>query len=171
MIFKNYSSFIEIYAGWGHILLLSNIINLKAKKILKKSHLSDPYKIYYNGDYSYILNTIDKKKYLFYESNNNLNENSKAKELNQSMLQYLQILKDIDDKIKKVNGNKSGLNNFNINSNSINYYHIELNILIDDYDWVLCMKSLLILLKYYIKVITCQENDELKKIIENNNNS
>ena len=171
MIFKNYSSFSEIYSGWGHILLLTNIINLKVKKILNISQIKDPYKIYNLGDYSYIYNSIDKNKYLFYESNNSLNENSKAKELNQSMLQYLQILKDIDDKIKKVNVNTCELNNFNINSTSINYNHIELNINYDDYEWVLCMKSLLILLKYYIKVITYHENEELKKIIENNNKS
>lgn len=170
MIFKNYSSFIEIYSGWGHILLLTNIINLKAKKFLNISHIKDPYKIYNNGDYSYILNTIDKKKYLFYERNSSLNEDSKAKELNQSMIQYLQVLKDIDNKMIKVNGNSCGLNNFKINPISINYYHIELNINIDDYDWALCLKSLLILLKYYINVITCKENEELKKIIEKNNN-
>ena len=171
MIFKNYSSFSEIYSGWGHILLLTNIINLKVKKILNISQIKDPYKIYNLGDYSYIYNYIDKNKYLFYESNNSLNENSKAKELNQSMLQYLQILKDIDDKIKKVNVNICELNNFTINSTSINYNHIELNINYDDYEWVLCMKSLLIILKYYIKVITYHENEELKKIIENNNKS
>ena len=31
MIFKNYSSFPDIFSGWGHILLLTKIINLKAK--------------------------------------------------------------------------------------------------------------------------------------------
>ena len=171
MIFKNYSSFSDIFSGWGHILLLTNIINLKAKKFLNILHVKDPYKFYNRGDYSYIYNSIDKKKYFFYDRNSSLNDDSKAKELNQSMLQYLQILKDIDNKMKKVNGNVLGLNNFSINATSINYYHIELNInLIEDYDWALCMKSLLILLKYYINVIVCKENDELKKIIEQNKN-
>ena len=172
MIFKNYSSFSDIFSGWGHILFLTNIINLKAKKYLKISHIKDPYKIYNRGDYSYIYNSIDKKNYLFYERNSSLNDDSKAKELNQSMLQYLQILKDIDNKMKKVNGNVSGLSNFSINATSINYYHIELNINIpDDYDWALCIKSLLVLLKYYINVIVCKENEELKKIIDQNNNN
>ena len=171
MIFKNYSSFSDIFSGWGHILLLTNIINLKAKKFLNILHVKDPYKFYNRGDYSYIYNYIEKKKYFFYDRNSNLNDDSKAKELNQSMLQYLQILKDIDNKMKKVNGNVSGLSNFSINATSINYYHIELNInIIDDYDWALCIKSLLILLKYYINVIFCKENEELKKIIEQNNN-
>ncbi len=171
MIFKNYSSFSDIFSGWGHILLLTNIINLKAKKFLNILHVKDPYKFYNRGDYSYIYNYIEKKKYFFYDRNSNLNDDSKAKELNQSMLQYLQILKDIDNKMKKVNGNVSGLSNFSINATSINYYHIELNInIIDDYDWALCIKSLLILLKYYINVISCKENEELKKIIEQNNN-
>ena len=70
----------------GHILFLTNIINLKAKKYFKISHIKDPYKIYNRGDYSYIYNSIDKKKYLFYERNSNLNDDSKAKELNQSMI-------------------------------------------------------------------------------------
>ena len=171
VIFKNYSSFSDIFSGWGHILLLTNIINLKAKKFLNILHVKDPYKFYNRGDYSYIYNYIEKKKYFFYDRNSNLNDDSKAKELNQSMLQYLQILKDIDNKMKKVNGNVSGLSNFSINATSINYYHIELNInIIDDYDWALCIKSLLILLKYYINVISCKENEELKKIIEQNNN-
>ena len=171
MIFKNYSSFSDIFSGWGHILLLTNTINLKAKKFLNILHVKDPYKFYNRGDYSYIYNYIEKKKYFFYDRNSNLNDDSKAKELNQSMLQYLQILKDIDNKMKKVNGNVSGLSNFSINATSINYYHIELNInIIDDYDWALCIKSLLILLKYYINVISCKENEELKKIIEQNNN-
>ena len=83
------------------------------------------------------------------------------------MLQYLEVLKDIDNKMKMVNGNSSGLGNFVINASSINHYHIELNINIsNDYDWALCIKSLLILLKYYINVIVCKENEELKKIIE-----
>ena len=167
MIFKNYSSFMDIFAGWGHILLLTNIINLKAKKLLNISHLKDHYKIFNLGDYSYILNTLDKKKYLFYERNSSLNDDSKANELNQSMLQYLLVLKDIDDKIKKINGNVSDLSNFVINTTSINHYNIKLNInFSEDYDWALCIKSLLILLKYYIKVIVCKENEALKKIIE-----
>ena len=167
MIFKNYSSFPDIFSGWGHILLLTNIINLKAKKFLNKSNFKDGYEICNLGDYSYIYNTIDKKKYIFYERNSNLNDDSKARELNQSMLQYLEVLKDIDNKMKMVNGNSSGLGNFVINASSINHYHIELNINIsNDYDWALCIKSLLILLKYYINVIVCKENEELKKIIE-----
>lgn len=166
MIFKNYSSFSDIFSGWGHILLLTNIINLKAKKFLNILHIKDPFKIFNLGDYSYILNTIDKKKYLFYERNSILNDDSKANELNQSMSQYLLVLKDIDDKIKKING--SGLQNFVINSTSINHYHIKLDISInEDHDWALCIKSLLILLKYYINVIVGKENEELKKIIDN----
>ena len=168
MIYKNYS-LTDIFAGWGHILLLTNIINLKAKKILNISHIKDPYKIFNLGDYSYISNTIDKKNYFFYERNNSLNDDTKVYELNQSMLQYLQILKDIDDKIKKINGNTSELSNFIINSTSINHYQIKLNInIVEDYDWPLCIKSLLILLKYYIKVIVCKENETLKTIIEPN---
>jgi hypothetical protein len=167
MNFKNYSSFSDIFSGWGHILLLTNIINLKAKKYLNISHIKDPYKIFNLGDYSYILNTIDKKKYLFYERNSNLNDDSKANELNQSMSQYLQVLKDIDDKMKKINGNVSGLSNFVIDSTCINHYPIKLDINVsEDYDWALCIKSLLILLKYYINVLVCKENEELKKIIE-----
>ena len=65
MNFKNYSSFSDIFSGWGHILLLTNIINLKAKKYLNISHIKDPYKIFNLGDYSYILNTIDKKNIYF----------------------------------------------------------------------------------------------------------
>ena len=138
MIFKNYSSFPDIFSGWGHILLLTNIINLKAKKFLNKSNFKDGYEICNLGDYSYIYNTIDKKKYIFYERNSNLNDDSKARELNQSMLQYLEVLKDIDNKMKMVNGNSSGLGNFVINASSINHYHIELNINIsNDYDWAL----------------------------------
>ena len=167
MNFKNYSSFSDIFSGWGHILLLTNIINLKAKKYLNISHIKDPYKIFNLGDYSYILNTIDKKKYLFYERNSNLNDDSKANELNQSMSQYLQVLKDIDDKMKKINGNVSGLSNFVIDSTCINHYPIKLDINVsEDYDWALCIKSLLILLKYYINVLVCKENEELKKIID-----
>ena len=166
MNFKNYSSFSDIFSGWGHILLLTNIINLKAKKYLNISHIKDPYKIFNLGDYSYILNTIDNKKYLFYEINSNLNDDSKANELNQSMSQYLQVLKDIDDKMKKINGNVSGLSNFVIDSTCINHYPIKLDINVsEDYDWALCIKSLLILLKYYINVLVCKENEELKKII------
>ena len=174
MIFKNYSSFSDIFSGWGHILLLTNIINLKAKKILNILHIKDAYKFYNRGDYSYIYNSINKKKYIFYERDSSLNDDSKANELNQSMLQYLEILKDIDDKMKKVknNVNVPELNNFIINATSINYYHIELNInLIDDCDWALCIKSLLILLKHYINVIVCKENEELKKIIEQNSDN
>ena len=136
------------------------------------SHIKDPYIFYNRGDYSFIYNIIDKKKYLFYERNSNLNDDSKANDLNRSMLYYLQVLKDIDNNMKKVNGNVSGLPNFVINSTSINYYHIELNInTFDDYEWALCMRSLLILLKYYINIITIKENDELKKIIDQKNDN
>jgi len=162
MIYKYTLS--EIYSGWGHILLLTNIINLKTKKYLDILDSKDPYEIYNMGDYSYII--MDKKKFLFYETNSNLNDDSKVKVLNQSMLQYLKVLKDIDNKIKKIKVNFSSLSNFIINDTSINYYHIELNINIpDDADWALCLKSLLILLKYYIKVVIYKENEELKKIL------
>ena len=162
MIYKHTLS--EIYSGWGHILLLTNIINLKTKKYLDILDSKDPYEIYNMGDYSYII--MDKKKFLFYETNSNLNDDSKVKVLNQSMLQYLKVLKDIDNKIKKIKVNFSSLSNFIINDTSINYYHIELNInMPDDADWALCLKSLLILLKYYIKVVIYKENEELKKIL------
>ena len=162
MIYKHTLS--EIYSGWGHILLLTNIINLKTKKYLDILDSKDPYEIYNMGDYSYII--MNKKKFLFYETNSNLNDDSKVKVLNQSMLQYLKVLKDIDNKIKKIKVNFSSLSNFIINDTSINYYHIELNINIpDDADWALCLKSLLILLKYYIKVVIYKENEELKKIL------
>ena len=165
MIFKHTLS--EIYSGWGHILFLTNIINLKVKKYLDILNSKDPYEFYNVGDYSYIV--MDKKKFLFYEFNSNLNDDSKVKVLNQSMLQYLKVLKDIDNKIKKIKVNFSGLTNFEISDTSINYYHIELNINIsDDADWALCIKSLLILLKYYIKVVVYKENEELKKILDQN---
>ena len=157
----------EIYSGWGHILLLTNIINLKAKKYLNILNSKDPYEFYNMGDYSYII--MDKKKFIFYEENSNLNDDSKVKVLNQSMLQYLKVLKDIDNKIKKIKVNFTGLSNFTISDTSINYYHIELNINIsDDVDWALCIKSILILLKYYIKVVVYKENEELKSIIPQN---
>ena len=60
------------------------------------------------------------------------------------MSQYLQVLKDIDDKMKKINGNVSGLSNFVIDSTCINHYPIKLD----------------------INVLVCKENEELKKIIE-----
>ena len=157
----------EIYSGWGHILLLTNIINLKAKKYLNILNSKDPYEFYNMGDYSYII--MDKKKFIFYEENSNLNDESKVKVLNQSMLQYLKKLKEIDNKIKKIKVNFTGLSNFIISDTSINYYHIELNINIsDDVDWALCIKSILILLKYYIKVVVYKENEELKNIIPQN---
>ena len=157
----------EIYSGWGHILLLTNIINLKVKKYLDILNCKDPYEFYNMGDYSYII--MDKKKFLFYEENSSLNDDSKVMVLNQSMIQYLKILKDIDNKIKKIKVNFSGLSNFIISGTSINYYHIELNINItDDTDWALCIKSLLILLKYYIKVVVYKENEELKSILAQN---
>ena len=157
----------EIYSGWGHILLLTNIINLKAKKYLNILNSKDPYEFYNMGDYSYII--MDKKKFIFYDENSNLNDDSKVKVLNQSMLQYLKVLKDIDNKIKKIKVNFTGLSNFIISDTSINYYHIELNINIsDDVDWALCIKSILILLKYYIKVVVYKENEELKSIIPQN---
>ena len=157
----------EIYSGWGHILLLTNIINLKVKKYLGILDSKDPYEFYNMGDYSYII--MDKKKFLFYEQNSNLNDDSKVMELNQSMLQYLKVLKDIDNRIKKIKVNFTGLSNFIISDTSVNYYHIELNInLSDDVDWALCMKSILILLKYYIKVVVYKENEELKSILPQN---
>ena len=157
----------EIYSGWGHILLLTNIINLKVKKYLGILDSKDPYEFYNMGDYSYII--MDKKKYLFYEENSNLNDDSKVMELNQSMLQYLKVLKDIDNRIKKIKVNFTGLSNFIISDTSVNYYHIELNInLSDDADWALCIKSILILLKYYIKVVVYKENEELKSILPQN---
>ena len=157
----------EIYSGWGHILLLTNIINLKVKKYLGILDSKDPYEFYNMGDYSYII--MDKKKFLFYEQNSNLNDDSKVMELNQSMLQYLKVLKDIDNRIKKIKVNFTGLSNFIISDTSVNYYHIELNInLSDDADWALCIKSILILLKYYIKVVVYKENEELKSILPQN---
>ena len=157
----------EIYSGWGHILLLTNIINLKVKKYLGILDSKDPYEFCNMGDYSYII--MDKKKYLFYEENSNLNDDSKVMELNQSMLQYLKVLKDIDNRIKKIKVNFTGLSNFIISDTSVNYYHIELNInLSDDADWALCIKSILILLKYYIKVVVYKENEELKSILPQN---
>ena len=84
------------------------------------------------------------------------------------MIQYLQILKDVDNKINKITGGVTGLKNFIIKQKSINNYSIELNIYNpEDNDWVLCLKSLLILLKYYINVIVNKENEEMKNILEN----
>ena len=152
MQFKNYS-FNEISSGWGHILHLTKILNLKSKKILNILKEKDFYKIYNTGDYSYIYNSKENQKYFFFERNQELNDNLKATKLNQSMIQYLLILKDLDNKMFKITGGVSGLKNFIIKQKSINNYSIELNIYTpDDNDWVLCMKSLLILLKYYINV-------------------
>ena len=168
MIFKNYSSFNEIFAGWGHILYLTKILIVKSKKFLKILEENDTFKIYIVGDYSYIYNSNENQKYFFFEKNSELNDNLKAKKLNQSMIQYLQILKDLDNKINKITGTSPGLKNFIIKQKSINNYSIELNIYLpDDNDWVLCMKSLLILLKYYINIIVTKENEEMKNILEN----
>ena len=57
----------DIYVGWGYILYLTNIINLKVKHILNISHIKDDYIINTMGDYSTIDNIIQKKKYLFYK--------------------------------------------------------------------------------------------------------
>ena len=168
MQFKNYSSFNDISAGWGHILYLTKILNLKSKKILKILEENDLHKIYNLGDYSYIYSFQEKQKYFFYEKNSNLNDDLKAKNLNKSMLQYLQILKDLDRKVTKINGNTQTLKNFKIETKSINNYPIELNIYYqDDLDWALCLKSILMLLKSYIKIIVIKENEELRKILEN----
>ena len=168
MQFKNYSSFNDISAGWGHILYLTKILNLKSKKILKILEEKDLYKIYNLGDYSYIYNSQENQKYFFYEKNSTLNDDLKAKKLNKSMLQYLQILKDLDKKVTKINDNTPTLKNFRIENKSINNYPIELNIYYqDDLDWALCLKSILMLLKSYIKIIVIKENEELKKILEN----
>ena len=128
MQFKNYSSFNDISAGWGHILYLTKILNLKSKKILKILEENDLHKIYNLGDYSYIYSFQEKQKYFFYEKNSNLNDDLKAKNLNKSMLQYLQILKDLDRKVTKINGNTQTLKNFKIETKYINNYKIELNI-------------------------------------------
>ena len=168
MQFKNYSSFNEIFSGWGHILYLTKILILKSKKILNITKEYDIYQIYNLGDYSYIYNTQDKEKYFFYEKNNALNDDLKAKKLNKSMIQYLQILKGLDDNIHKITGNAPGIKDFIIKNKSINNYPVELNIYYqDDLDWALCMKSLLIILKYYINIITAKENEEMKTILEN----
>ena len=168
MQFKNYSSFNEIFSGWGHILYLTKILILKSKKILNIIKEYDIYQIYNLGDYSYIYNTQDKEKYFFYEKNNALNDDLKAKKLNKSMIQYLQILKGLDDNIHKITGNAPGIKDFIIKNKSINNYPVELNIYYqDDLDWALCMKSLLIILKYYINIITAKENEEMKIILEN----
>ena len=168
MQFKNYSSFNEIFSGWGHILYLTKILILKSKKILNIIKEYDIYQIYNLGDYSYIYNTQDKEKYFFYEKNNALNDDLKAKKLNKSMIQYLQILKGLDDNIHKITGNAPGIKDFIIKNKSINNYPVELNIYYqDDLDWALCMKSLLIILKYYINIITAKENEEMKTILEN----
>ena len=168
MQYKNYSSFNEIFAGWGHILYLTKILNLKAKKFLKILEEIDAFKIYCVGDYSYIYNSKENQKYFFFERNQELNDNLKATKLNQSMIQYLLILKDLDNKMFKITGGVSGLKNFIIKQKSINNYSIELNIYTpDDNDWVLCMKSLLILLKYYINVILAKDNEEMKNILDN----
>ena len=168
MQFKNYSSFNDISAGWGHILFLTKILNLKSKKILKILEEKDLYKIYNLGDYSYIYNSQENQKYFFYEKNSTLNDDLKAKKLNKSMLQYLQILKNLDKKVTKINDNTPTLKNFRIENKSINNYSIELNIYYqDDLDWALCLKSILMLLKSYIKIIVIKENEELKKILEN----
>ena len=168
MQFKNYSSFNEISSGWGHILYLTKILNFKAKKILNILDEKDNFKIYNSGDYSYIYNSQENQKYYFYEKNTSLNDNLKANKLNKSMIQYLLILKDLDSKINKLNGGVCDIKNFVIKQKSINNYSIELNIYsTDDYDWDLCMKSLLILMKYYINIVITKENEELKKILAN----
>ena len=168
MQFKNYSSFNDITAGWGHILYLTKILNLKSKKILGILDEKDFYKIYNLGDYSYVYNSQENQKYFFFEKNTGLNDDLKAKKLNKSMIQYLLILKDVNEKITKINGNKEALNNFKIENKSINNYPIELNIYYqDDFNWALCLKSVLMLLKAYIKIIVIKENEELKKMLEN----
>ncbi len=67
MQFKNYSSFNDIFAGWGHILYLTKILILKVKKILGKLDENDIFKIYTWGDYSYIYNSQERQKFFFYE--------------------------------------------------------------------------------------------------------
>ena len=168
MQFKNYSSFNEISSGWGHILHLTKILNLKSKKIMNILEEKDYYKIYNTGDYSYIYNSKENQKYFFYEKNSSLNDDLKAKNLNKSMIQYLQILKDLDNKFNTINGGVPELKNFMIKNKSINNYPIELNINNqDDLDWALCIKSILMLLKSYIKIVVIKENEDLKKILEN----
>ena len=168
MVYKNnLSVFSEIYSGWGHILFLTNIINHKVKHFLNISHVKDHYIIYNSADYSYIYNIIEKKNYLFFETKRDLNPNSKVKELNLSMLQYLQILKDIDNKIKKIGIKNNSITDYQIDSRSINYFHMELDISnSEDKNWNYCMKSLLIILKYYITIIINKENEELKSILD-----
>ena len=167
MQFKNYSSFNDIFAGWGHILYLTKILILKVKKILGKLDENDIFKIYTWGDYSYIYNSQERQKFFFYEKNSSLNDDAKAKNLNKSMKQYLIILKNLDDNVTKINQGK-GLNNFVIKEKSINNYPIELNIYYqNDLEWAACMKSLLILLKYYINIVAKKDNEEMKKIIDN----
>ena len=168
MQFKNYSSFPDIYAGWGHILYLTKFLIIKAKKHLNILDENNIFKIYNTGDYSYIYNSQENQKYYFFEKDSSLNDNLKATKLNKSMIQYLQILKDLNDKITKINGNVLGINNFIIKQKSINNYPIELNIYYqDDLNWALCMKSILILLKHYINIIAIKENEEMRKILEN----
>ena len=167
MQFKNYS-FNEISSGWGHILHLTKILNLKSKKILNILKEKDFYKIYNTGDYSYIYNSKENQKYFFYEKNSSLNDDLKAKNLNKAMIQYLQILKDLDKKFNTINGGEPELKNFIIENKSINNYPIELNIYKqDDLDWALCLKSILMLLKSYIKITVIKENEDLKTILEN----
>ena len=167
MQFKNYS-FNEISSGWGHILHLTKILNLKSKKILNILKEKDFYKIYNTGDYSYIYNSKENQKYFFYEKNSSLNDDLKAKNLNKAMIQYLQILKDLDKKFNAINGGEPELKNFIIENKSINNYPIELNIYKqDDLDWALCLKSILMLLKSYIKITVIKENEDLKAILEN----
>ena len=168
MQFKNYSSFNDIFAGWGHILYLTKILILKSEKILQISSENDIFVIYNLGDYSYIHNKEENQKYFFYEKNSSLNDDLKAKKLNKSMIYYLQILQGLDKNIIKINGNVPSIKNFVIKNKSINNYPIELNIYYqDDLDWSLCMKSLLILLKNYINIIVIKENENIKKILEN----
>jgi len=167
MQFKNYS-FNEISSGWGHILHLTKILNLKSKKILNILKEKDFYKIYNTGDYSYIYNSKENQKYFFYEKNSSLNDDLKAKNLNKAMIQFLQILKDLDKKFNIINGGEPELKNFIIENKSINNYPIELNIYKqDDLDWALCLKSILMLLKSYIKITVIKENEDLKTILEN----
>ena len=152
----------------GTYIIFNKNFEFKSKKFLKILEEIDAFKIYCVGDYSYIYNSKENQKYFFFERNQELNDNLKATKLNQSMIQYLLILKDLDNKMFKITGGVSGLKNFIIKQKSINNYFIELNIYTpDDNDWALCMKSLLILLKYYINVILAKDNEEMKNILDN----
>jgi beclin 1 len=146
----------EINSGWGYIIFLTSIIAKKFNYEFKK------YDLVPMGNFSKIINPTSKLNYELTMSSNT----KVIEKFNESMVVYLENLKELSDYLLPILNNKtSGDFSYIIQNDCINKCSIKFD-QNNPENWSQCMKYLLTILKFFITGVLKKEDDDYKEILE-----